>query len=120
MSAQDNPTIIRLPEDPIRKKQLELKLEEYARRLEEGDDAYRHPELQLKLGVDARYKHDVLERVLKNGSLNTWEYSRELGKAGTFHASAFQTACAVIDEYCKTGGERCIGGTGLPEVTIEA
>ena len=32
-----------------------------------------------------------------------------------FSPGLFQNVCAVMDDYCPTGGANLIGGTGLPE-----
>lgn len=97
-----------------RKGQLEAKLSEYRGRLDERPTM--HPELQLIRHSDAMYKITVLERLLKDGRISTWELSREMAKklGSEFDARLFNRACAVISDYNQTGGANLSSGTGLP------
>lgn len=98
-----------LPDNETRKQQLKSKLVEYKERV----SLYRAPELQM--GVIC--KITVLERLLQDGQVNTHELSREMFETygSGFSVHAFNNACGVIDDYCKTGGKNTSGGTGLPE-----
>ena len=102
--------IISLPDDKARQKQLQRKLKEYQERMQ----PYRAPELQM----ENICKIAVLERLLRDGQVNTWDFSLELAKehGSEFNPYDFSLACAVIDDYCKTGGANLSGGTGLPSV----
>lgn len=106
---QESPVII-LPEDPNRRRQLEAKLEEYKGRL----DSDRHPGLQMR-GI---CKKMILERLLRDGQVKTWDFSLELEKTygPYFDLCDFDMACAVIKDYCETGGANARGGTGLPAI----
>lgn len=99
--------VIILPTDETRKQQLHNKLVEYRKRLH----PYRAPESQMDLVC----KIAVLERLLNNGQVNTWELSREMvAKYGPgFNTDDFNNACAVIGDYCETGGQNVRGGAGL-------
>lgn len=111
---QENGLVLVLPEDKVRVEQLRDKLEEYKKRL----SAYDHPDLQLQLDI-GYYKVIILERLLENGWVNTRDFSFELAKKHgvSFNVEFFEKACAVIDDYCKTGGQNVHGGTGLlPQV----
>lgn len=99
--------IIVLSEDETRKKQLQNKLKEYRGRM----DRYQAPELQM--GVICKIA--VLERLLRDGQVNTWDLSREMADiyGSGFRTREFNVACMVIEDYCKTGGMNLSGGTGL-------
>lgn len=103
---KESPIIV-LPDSKERQEQLKAKLKEYQGRI----DPYRHPALQM----GAICKKTVLERLLKDGKINTWELSEEMSKTYglDFDAESFDNACAVIKDYCKTGGAHTKGGTGL-------
>lgn len=102
----ESPVIV-LPKDETRKQQLRDKIMEYAGRMH----PYRAPELQM----DTICKIAVLERLLNDSRVNTWELSHEMANTygSGFDANAFNRACGVIEDYCKTGGENLHGGTGL-------
>lgn len=104
---EKSPVII-LPKSERRRKQLQAKLEEYKKRVE----SFRHPGAQM----DTTFKIAVLETLLKNERVETWELSQQLASIyrGHFDLKAFDNACAVIKDYCKTGGKKARGGTGLP------
>ncbi|OGZ20805.1 MAG: hypothetical protein A2654_00235 [Candidatus Nealsonbacteria bacterium RIFCSPHIGHO2_01_FULL_43_31] len=99
--------IIVLTEDATRKKQLENKLKEYKGRM----DPYRAPEMQM----GTICKIAVLERLLRDGQVNVWDLSVEMAKTygSGFGTREFNVACAVMEDYCKTGGKNLSGGTGL-------
>lgn len=96
-----------LPDNETRKKQLQIKLFEYKKRI----SPYRAPEMQMSTIC----KISVLERLLKDGQVDTEELSREMFEVygSGFSVHAFNNACGVIDDYCKTGGKNTHGGTGL-------
>lgn len=99
--------ILSLPADEGRVDQLRKKLAEYESRI----DGFRAPELQM----GAVCKKAVLERLLRDGTVNTHELSRELVQqyGSGFDPRAFNNACGVIEDYCQTGGKNVSGGTGL-------
>src|SRR4030042_4226739 len=105
----NEPPIIILPEDEAHKQQLHRKLEEYRQRI----DPFRHPGLQMS----AVCKKTVLEHLLRDGQVNTWKLSKDMAATHgqTFDIDAFNNACAVIDDYCKTGGKKAQGGTGFAQ-----
>ena len=94
--------IIVLPGERVQ--QLRKKLAEYKVRV----DSFRAPELQM----DTICKKTVLERLLRDGQVNTWELSREMLKTygSGFDPWAFNNACGVVEDYCKTGGQNVFGG----------
>jgi len=109
-SKQDTPKealIIVLTEDETRKKQLQNKLKEYKGRM----DPHRAPELQM----GTICKIAVLERLLRDRRVNTWDFSKEMVDiyGSGFRMREFNVACAVMEDYCKTGGANLSGGTGL-------
>ena len=106
--------VIKLPDDPTRRKQLEKKLEEYKGRL----DSFQHPELQMRLHPHSKCKELVLQKLLQDSEVNTPQYSLELAQefGDAFDVEEFADACGVINDYCETGGQRNNGGTGLPPI----
>ncbi|HEB47227.1 MAG TPA: hypothetical protein ENI22_02050 [Candidatus Pacearchaeota archaeon] len=115
---EESPKIV-LPEDELGRRTLKNKLDEYKGRLEEiiNQNLNMHPELIRKISVKSGglgYRIDILESLLKNRELDTYQFSLELNKKdGFFDAESYNTAAAIIDDYCKTGGKNVKGGTGL-------
>lgn len=107
MAKQEESPVIVLPEDETKKEQLRQKLEEYRTRLE----PLGAPEMQM----DTICKIAVLERLLRDSQVNTWDLSREMSKTygHSLDHHAFNVACGVVADYVKTGGENLRGGTGL-------
>lgn len=103
---KESPVIV-FPEDETRKQQLRAKLVEYQGRM----NPYRAPEMQM----DTICKMVVLERLLRDGQVKTWDLSREMAETygSGFDGNAFGNACGVIEDYCKTGGQNIHSGTGL-------
>lgn len=62
--------------------------------------------------MDTLCKMTVLQRLLREGRVSTWELSREMAEAygSGFDVEAFNNACGVIKDYCETSHD----GTGLP------
>lgn len=108
-SGEKSPILI-LPDDEMRKKQLQKKLEEYEKR----KDPFKHPGLQMSNIC----KIEVLSRLLKDGRVITFDLANEMfDRYGSyFDIDSFNVACGVIKDYCETGGKVVSGGTGLPAV----
>lgn len=106
MSQNESPVIL-LPSNQARLARLKDKLTEYRRRL----DAFKPPEQQIGTWM----KIEVLEKLLTEGAVKTWDFSRELAEKyrSSFSPYDFANACAVIEDYSKTGGANTSGGTGL-------
>jgi|GEM_PF-2294453 len=117
--------IIKLPKDESRKAQLQRKLEEYKTRIKADRPLTRHPELhriiQQAAWPQVAFCILILEALFEKGEVNTQNLSVDLSEkakaAGglwtTTTAAAFETACAIIKDYCETGGAHTHGGTGL-------
>lgn len=107
MSDEKSPILL-LPNNVSLDQRLCSKLEEYKGRLY----LYRDPELQMSIIC----KIAVLETLLRNREVSTWELSIEMANTygAGFSVDDFNRACGVIDDYCKTGGKNVSGGTGLP------
>ncbi|MEK9134808.1 MAG: hypothetical protein AAB451_00665 [Patescibacteria group bacterium] len=108
---KESPVLV-LPEDKKRQNQLKIKLAEYKKRL----DPYCPPWVEMQM--DTICKKTVLEQLLKNGQIKTWDISLEMAKTygSGFNVDLFNNACGVIEGYCKTGGANLRGGTGLAKV----
>ncbi len=102
------PKKILLPNDIKRQGQLRSKLKEYRERLKGIVDS--------RKAQDALYKIAVLEHLLLDGSVVAELLIEEMKQKDkeSFNMPAFSNAYLVIEEYCKTGGVYCSGGTGLP------
>jgi hypothetical protein len=108
-SLEDSP-VIELTDDPILIARLGLKLEEYKLRLIEHRNPFQAPE-----GSDTHYKIFVLQKVLTERRVLTWELSREYEATYLcFDPRLFEIACGVVEDYIKTGGKRTLYGSGLP------
>ena len=108
--------MIVLPQDESRRRALEAKLEEYRRRQEErrNQDTFIHPKLFNMTYSHGLYKLEILERLLRDGELDTARFSLELNKRYDFlDADSYRSALSAIDDYCRTGGVHTKGGTGL-------
>lgn len=56
----------------------------------------------------------VLTELLLEKEVDTYELSLELVKEiPSLNLEYYNRACGVINDYCKTGGSNCRGGTGL-------
>lgn len=110
----ESPVIV-LPDE--RREQLQAKINEYRKRMAD-DDEFTHPEGQLLMGSGTAYNFCVLERLLSDGTVKTFDLSAELmEKLGDrFDPAKFGNACGVIKDYCETGGAKVTGGTGLPQI----
>lgn len=87
---------------------LVIKLEEYKERLQQ------HSALGQQL--DTIYKIAIAQELVNNGEVNTNDLAKRLaGKYGSVDDDIFENACAVIQDYIKTGGKNTLSGTGLPK-----
>ena len=82
--------VIVLPTDESWQNELKNKLEEYRKRWK--------PHLPPEGQMDTTCRIRVLERLLRDGKVVTWDLSRELAKelGGGLNSHAFNNACAVI------------------------
>ncbi len=107
--ANTHSRVLTLPTDnAVRIAQLTAKLEEYRRRF----DPHKAPELQMHLLM----KTILLDTLLRHGRVETGSLSERLAArfGASFSLRVFADACAVISDYCTSGGEHVCGGTGLP------
>lgn len=120
--------VITRPEDSGLIERLKRKQEEYLGRI--GDE-FTHPEQAIFMGIesgnleplDAYIKHKLLTKVLEDGSVETWEFSRQIANdllsSGISEVvlphilDSTATACAVIHAYCSDNLSVVRGGTGL-------
>src|SRR6185295_19212456 len=111
------------PKDPVLRKRLEKKLQEYQTRMTgkgkqwelwHPELAHTHPDYR-----DACYKADVLKAVLESElPMDTHSLCKQLhARYGEeFDVSQFVNACGTIAAYCGDSLEVPTGGPGLPEV----
>ncbi len=127
---------IELPKNERRVAQLQEKLREYYGRLGLKESVPKDPEPTVavetierkdtalsgidtsKIGddqIDTVYKLVILEQLLTKGAISGWIIIDQMKKlfGPRFKALQFETAFAVIIDYCRTGGARVKGGTGL-------
>ena len=115
------------PTDPVLRRQLELKLDEYrARKAGKGCQwEYTHPGLAFSRFPGYRfvfYKVEVLTAVLAaTGPVRTFDLSLELARkqGAEFDEQAFNNACGVVEMYLKGEGQMVLAvqrGTGLPKI----
>jgi|SRR3989338_8826132 len=106
-NAKTERLVIVLPTDEARKRQLREKLINYNER--------KHPHRAPKWQMDLICKIAILERLLRDGAVDTQELSREMAKnyCEGFNADDFENARDVIRDYCETGGQNVSGGKGL-------
>lgn len=105
-----NPLLLVLPEDLERQKQLRAKLEEYGKRLAENPQ----PDA---LNFHLRCKAIILQRLIRDGSVDIAALPLELSHDEGFNVSHLKDAWGVIEDYCTTGGVNVHSGTGLPSVS---
>ena len=113
------------PDNEKRSAQLRRKLKEYAERVEhfkkrlEQEESYFHPELIGSLIKQSPnyMRFLVLSELEKEKEIDTQKLSTQLYEEGLIKdersIKEYNTACAIIRDYCETGGKNCIGGTGL-------
>lgn len=98
-------------EDTALVARLKAKLEEYTERLN-NKNRYKAPEHY----TGTEYRKRILEEVLRDGVVVTWDLSRKMDAEGTkLYADKFENACGVIQDYIETGGANNKGGK-LPVV----
>lgn len=119
MAKNNESPVLMKPTDETLLLRLAKKLKEYKSRMDEYAE-YRHPELAYGLSSgyrDSLFKTLVLEKLLTDGQVTTWEFSRELAeKYKPFDVEKFTNACGVIAVYIGQSDDKPWGGTGLPEV----
>jgi hypothetical protein len=100
-----DPSVIIRPTDPIRRKQLKLKLKEYRIRITNHGGT-----------IGSVYKAEILSRLLRRGKVSTDRLHKKLLKEnGYVNEEKFLNSCGVIRDYCLTGGTS-VRGSGLPQV----
>ena len=113
---QTDAPIIKLAQNMESVLRLQKKLKDYRARIQRemaAIDAYKAPEQVFEMLAGTGYKIAVVEKLLLEGEVNTHELSRELlEKHGKIDAENFNIACAVVDDYMKTGGKNVTGGSG--------
>ena len=109
--------IIKLEQNIEAVLRLQQKLKDYRARHQmevAAIDVYKAPEQVFVILAATRYKIAVVGTLLLEGEVNTHELSRKFMKEdGNVDKESLETACAVIDDYMKTGGKNVVGGTGF-------
>jgi hypothetical protein len=100
-----DPSVIIRPTDPIRRKQLKLKLKEYRIRIAKHEGS-----------IGSVYKAEILSRLLRRGKVSTDKLRKKILKENGYVIEAkFLNSCDVIRDYCLTGG-RSVSRGGLPDI----
>lgn len=118
---QNKSPVIRLPKDSDLVEKLKRKWIEYRGRVKNlreelrGENVYSAPEVLESelLTSDSFYKFAILTQLFLNGEVDTRVHFAQLSSKGSFDSDNYNIAASVIDDYCKTGGEKVSGGTGL-------
>jgi hypothetical protein len=104
--------VIQEPKDADIAKKLPGKLEEYKQRL--SSLAKENRDINSKAVKDTVYKIGILESLLQTSPVVTYKLAAKLEEQyGELDLDIFKNACAVVDDYCRTGGKSVRGGTGL-------
>jgi len=116
---------LELPKDEKRVGTLKKKMGEYAQRLQdlkeriETDHSNWHPEYIMRFVEQSQNYMNlrVFSELFLTPKLETTNFSLELDDEGFIYdkksLDRYNLACAILDDYCKTGGKNCRGGTGL-------
>ncbi len=106
--------VIKLPSNERLVGALRRKENEYKERVEiEDRDGWMFQAPEAK-SFTTRYKFEILQRVLADGEVNTFNLCRELQtRDGYVNGHDFNKAAGIVNAYCKDGGARLRGGTGL-------
>jgi len=116
---------LELPKDEKRVGTLKKKMREYAQRLQdfkeriETEHSNWHPEYIMSFVKQSQNYMNliVLSELFLTPKVETTNFSLELGEEGPIYdkksLDRYLLACAIIDDYCKTGGKNCRRGTGL-------
>lgn len=98
------------PNDPVLRRQLEAKLQEYRKRLQD-------PDMTAHREASTNYKIWVLQQLLDEGSLDFLLLKAAVSRDATNQTLAIAYlayAWKVIENYCYNRGAHNRGGTGLP------
>ncbi|KKQ80601.1 MAG: hypothetical protein UT02_C0005G0012 [Parcubacteria group bacterium GW2011_GWC2_38_7] len=111
---------ITLPNDPGLQARLEAKLAEYKTRVEpERAKAIKEginiESMIARFITRTTYKIEVLTRLLETGTVDVEALRKEISErdGDIYVEKEFDTACAVMNDYCENGGRNTVGGTGF-------
>lgn len=105
-----------VPTEPVLRRQLESKLEEYRARLHD-------PEMTAHREASTNYKIWVLQQLLDQGALDFLLLKAAVSKDAnnqTLAIAYLAYAWKVIENYCYNRGAQNRGGTGLPTSQVAA
>jgi len=102
---EDEVSKIILPENKELREKLERKLKEYETRVKNAD--------KERARIGAQNKIAVLKELLSNGIVEAAVLKKRVIQEEWFDEDKFENAMWVINDYCETGGENVVGGTGL-------
>ncbi|NOY69116.1 MAG: hypothetical protein GXP53_06440 [Deltaproteobacteria bacterium] len=104
-----------LPNDAEFKASLEKKLKEYKKRVKMLKKSKKFSNPDMAYSTIAGYKALIAQRLAWRGEVDTQRFGEELKEEyGFIDFIAFNTAAAVIDDYCRTGGKNVIKAEELP------
>ncbi len=108
-------SIIRRPSDAVLRRALEMKLGEYAVRVQLLRERFPDESLdQIGDKVSDVYKLALLEQILDEGQIDSSEFLTDLLNHGNVNIDNYFNASFIIRNYCEKGGADIVGGTGLP------
>lgn len=93
-----------MPEE--RRAFLEIKLREYETRLKTFKELHRYKAPEDPVFAGTHYKMALVKALLRDGKVNTWTLQRQMEQEfGSIITARYQNACAVVADYCNTGGK---------------
>lgn len=105
-----------LPDNSEFKTSLEKKIKEYKKRVKKlkKSDKFSNPDMAYS--TIAGYKALIAQRLAWRNEVDTQSFAEELKEEyGFIDFIAYNTAAAVIDDYCRTGGKNVIKTEELPK-----
>jgi hypothetical protein len=109
------PIGIMLPEDEGHILSLVAKRDEYKKRL--NDLRYRAPDAPGGgADLELEYRVLILDTLFVEGSVDSAAILDELSQEPNYSEWGAEEAIRIIYDYCRTGGQGNVGGTGLREV----
>jgi|GEM_PF-1282556 len=105
-----------LPKDPKFTARFEKKIKEYNKRLKKLKKSKSFSNPDMAYTSITGYKALISQRLALRGEIDTEVFARELKEEyGIINSIAYNTAAAVLDDYCRTGGKNVIKTSHIPK-----